>query len=245
LASIMNMSPGSTFTVAPPAGFDVPRVGLSTDKMEEAALLKRPEVVEAQYNERIGVYETRKALSKLLPGVELSLGGHYDSNSFLVNQHWTDVGLRVSWNLLNVLNAKTIRGVAQTQLEVAQQQRMALNMAVLTQVHIANLDYLSRVRQYETSNELSTIEQRILQFTRNAAQANAQGRLDEVRAATSALFAELRQYQSYGALQSAYGQLIATLGLDPLPDSVGGHDLKTLASAVKTSEQSWTQTVNP
>ena len=29
---------------------------------------------------------------------------------------------------------------------------------------------------------------------------------------------ELRLYQAYGELESAYGQLLATLGLDPLPD---------------------------
>ena len=245
LASVMNLEPGRPFSVVPAGALDVPPVSLATDKMEETALLRRPELVEAQYNERIGVLETRKALARLLPGVELSLGGHYDSNSYLVNNQWWDAGLRVSWNLLNVFNAGTIRGAAQAQLDVAKQQRLALNMAVLTQVHLAQLEYLARVRQYRMTRELDGVEQRILQQTRNAASASAQGKLEEIRASAAAMMSELRMYQTYGALQGAYGQMIATIGLDPLPQSVTAGDIKTLGEAVNSSEQSWTRTVNP
>lgn len=245
LASVMNLQPGQAFTVALSPAMDAPAVRLPTARMEEAALLRRPELVEAQYNERIGVLETRKALARLLPGLELSLGSHQDSNSFLVNDTWNEVGVRISWNLLNVFNADTIRGLAQAQLDVARQQRLALNMAVLTQVHLAHLDYLARARQYDLSQQSNTVEQRILQQTRNAASANTQGKLEEIRAATSAMTAELRLYQSYGSLQGAYGQVIATLGLDPLPDSVPAHDLKTLGDSVRASEKAWTEVVNP
>jgi outer membrane protein TolC len=247
LASVMNLSPGQPFTVVAPGAADMaaPSIGLPTDRMEEAALLRRPELVEAQYNERIGVLETRKAMARLLPGLELSLGAHTDSNSFLVNDTWSEAGLRISWNLLNVFNADTIRGVAQAQLDVVRQQSLALNMAVLTQVHLAHLEYLARARQYDLTQQVHTVEQRILQQTRNAASANAQGRLEEIRASASATMSELRVYQSYGALQGAYGQVLATLGLDPLPDSVAAHDVKTLGDAVRASEQAWTRVVNP
>ncbi len=245
LASVMNLSPGQRFSVVVPADTALPPIGISTEQMEQAAMLNRPELIEAQYNERIGLLETRKALARLFPGIELSLGGHYDSNSYLVSNEWSEVGLRVSWNLFNLLNARQIRGLAQLQLDVAKQQRLALSMAVLTQVHVAHLEYLGRARQYERTQELNTVEQRILTQTRNAATANAQGKLDEVRAAASAMMAELRLYQNYGAVQGAYGQMIATLGLDPLPDSVPSHDLKTLGNAVHASEIGWLKTVNP
>ena len=59
------------------------------------------------------------------------------------------------------------------------------------------------------------------------------------------MMSELRLYQSYGALQGAYGQLIATIGLDPLPESVNSHDIRSLGEAVKASEQNWIKTMNP
>lgn len=245
LASIMNLPPGESFAVAVDGALAAPRVSLAVDAMEESALLRRPELVEAQYNERIGLLETRKALARLLPGLEISAGHHYDSNSYLTHKQWSDMGLRVSWNLFNVLNASTIRGLAQGQLELARQQRLALNMAVLTQVHVARLDYLGRLKQFQLTEDLNKVEQRILQYTRNAASANSQGKLEEIRASASAMMSELRLYQTFGALQGAYGQLVATLGLDPLPESVPAHDLKTLGASVRASEASWTKTINP
>ncbi|XLM22326.1 TolC family protein, partial [Chromobacterium piscinae] len=105
LAAIMNVSPGQDFQIAPPADMPVPTLGIDIEKMEDMALLNRPEVVEAHYNSRISALETRKAIAKLLPGLEFSVGQHYDSNKFLINNAWSDAGLRISWNLLNLFSA--------------------------------------------------------------------------------------------------------------------------------------------
>lgn len=239
LASIMNLPPGKPFELAPPDALDTPTLAIAPEAMEETALLHRPELIEANYNERIGLNETHKALAKLLPGVQLSVGAHYDSNDFLVNNSWRDAGVQVSWNLLNLLNAKNIKGAAKAQYELAREQRLALNMAVLTQVHVAWIDYDSRRQQFELTRDLNDVEQRILEHTRNATNANAQGKLAEIRAATSALMSELRLYQSYAAYQGAYGQMIASLGLDPVPNAVAGHDLPTLEKAIADTEKQW------
>ena len=68
----------------------------------------------------------------------------------------------------------------------------------------------------------------------NQAASGAQSRLIEIRAATAALMAEYRRYQNYAALQSAYGQMIASIGIDPLPATVTGHDVKTLSQAIRS-----------
>lgn len=241
LASIMNLEPGRPFELAVPGDFDEPELAIAPEKMEETALLNRPELIEASYNERIGLNETHKAMAKLLPGIELSVGAHYDSNDFLVNNEWRDAGLQVSWNLLNLLNAKHIKAAAKAQYDLAHEQRLALNMAVLTQVHVAYIDYASRKQQFEWTQQLNAVEQRILEHTRNATAAQAQGKLTEIRAATSALMAKLKLYQSYAAYQGAYGQMIASLGLDPVPATVAGHDLSTLENAIRDTEQHWSE----
>ncbi len=239
LASLMNLEPGKPFTLVLPTQLNKPQFTLPMEKMEETALLRRPDLMEARYNERVSVVETRKALVKLFPGVELSFGPHYDSNSYLVNNSWNDAGLRVSWNLMNVFNASTIRNTAEAQLELATQQRLAMSMAVLTQTHVAYRDYTGRMRQFELSDEMDSVEQRLLAHARNVARSDAQGRLQEVRAAASALMSELRRYQSYGALQGAYGQVLATLGLDPLPETIDSHDLPAVRKAVMGMEARW------
>ncbi len=239
LAALMNLRPGQPFELSSPTNFVEPKLDIAPDKMEEIALLHRPELIEADYKERISVAETRKAIAKLLPGVELSLGGHYDSNSYVVNNKWGDAGFQISWNLLNLFNAHNVKAAAKAQYDLAREQRLALNMAVLTQVHVAWLDYNGRAQQFQLTQRLNDVEQRILQHTRNATASSAEGRLAEIRAATSALMTELRRYQSYAALQGAYGQMLASLGLDPVPPVVASHDLHALETAIRETEQKW------
>ncbi|OHX21551.1 transporter [Chromobacterium sphagni] len=243
LAAIMNVTPGQDFQIAVPADMPVPGLGMELDKMEEMALLNRPEVVEAHYNQRIGALETRKAIAKLLPGLEFSVGQHYDSNKFLVNNAWSDAGLRISWNLLNLFSAGPITRAADAQVAVDQAQRLALNMAVLTQVHVAYLDYRGRARQFELEHELNGVDQAIYEQTRNAVDSGATARLQGILADANAVFSSLRLFQTYGDLQNAYGQMGASLGLDPLPATTSGYDLASLSAAFRGSETKWQGTV--
>jgi len=239
LASLMNVSPGTDFELAPPQGFTVPTFQMPIDRMEETALERRPELIEANYNERISVNETKKAIAKLLPGIELQLGGHYDSNSFLVYHAWRAAGINVSWNLLNVLNAKNIRGLAAAQQDVAHAQRLALSMAVLTQVHVASADLAAKQRQFSLSQQINDVDGQILEHTHNATVASAQGKLEEIRAAMNAMMSGLRLYQSYGELESSYGQLLATLGLDPVPGNLVGNNIAAIEQSIADSEKRW------
>jgi outer membrane protein TolC len=239
LASLMNLEPGKDFTLAAGGDFKVPNFDMAMPKMEDVALQRRPELVEASYNERISVNETHKAMAKLLPGIEFNIGAHYDSNSFLVYNAWRAAGISVSWNLLNLLNAHNIRGTAQAQLDVAKMQRMALNMAVLTQVHVARSELAAKTRQFDLFKQMNDVDGQILEHTHNATVANAQGKLEEIRIATQAMMSELRLYQSYGELESAYGQMLATLGLDPVSDKLNGQDLASIEKSIEAAQQRW------
>jgi len=239
LASLMDLDPGTDFTLAPEETFSLPQFQMPVEQMEETALERRPDLLEARYNERIGIEEAHKALVKLLPGVELSLGTHYDSNSFLSYSTWQTAGVSVSWNLLNLLNARNIRHTAHAQLALAHEKQLSVTMAVLTQVHVARSDLDAKRHEFELMRQLNDVDQQILVHTRNAAEATAEGKLEEIRVATDAMIAELRVYETYGELQSAYGSLLATLGLDPVPDTVAGHDLATLEQSIAREQQHW------
>ena len=89
--------------------------------------------------------------------------------------------------------------------------------------------------------DLRDLGPRLRLWSRNATMANAQGKLEEIRAATSAMMSELRLYQSYGELESAYGQMLATLGLDPLPAETGKGDLKSIEQSIDREQARWAQ----
>ncbi|MDR3483008.1 MAG: hypothetical protein P4L91_20105, partial [Burkholderiaceae bacterium] len=50
------------------------------------------------------------------------------------------------------------------------------------------------------------------------------------------LYSDLRVQQNFGALQNAYGSILATLGTDPLPEEIGGHDVATLSKAMELAD---------
>jgi len=235
LSSLINVSPGQNYRLALPASMDKPKLPEDLSAMESRALYMRPELMEADYNKRISVNETRKAILRMLPGIEISAGWHYDSNSFLVWNNWLEGGARVAWNLINLINGPIQLQVANAQTEIALTNRLALSMAVLTQVHLAYYDFLSKERQYDLSKELQEIDAGINQHTQNAFIAGSQGRLNAIRASIGSMMADFRSYQNYAALQNAYGQISATVGVDPIPEEVKAHDVKTITEAVRIS----------
>ena len=53
-------------------------------------MMRNPELSELRYEARISVDETHKSMLKLLPGINLSYAGNFDSNSFLVHHWWAE-----------------------------------------------------------------------------------------------------------------------------------------------------------
>ena len=209
--------------------------------LEQQALALRPELREQDYQARIGAAETRKAMLRLLPGLEFSAGGHYDSNSFLVNQSWADYGVKVTWNLFNVLSAPTAIDVAKASEEVTRARRQAMSMAILAQLHVANANFHEARRQFATSQQLAALDEQIVEQLRNRRQAQGIGELELIQGELNALNAQLRRDLAYAELRNSYGQLFASVGLDPLPQALPDDRLSVIATALSDSESAWAQ----
>lgn len=241
LATLMNLPIGESYELAEPdmALLTVPKLTNDVAALEVMALTRRPELIEAAYESRIGELETRKAMARLLPGLEIDFSGRTESNSFLVEQSWYETGLRVTWNLLSLPARFKAVEFAELQEDFAEQQRLAISMAVLSQVHLSHLDYQTALRNYSRAQELASIEGRIAQAISVAAQARAQSPLEQIRAETNAMFAEVRQFETYSAVQAAAGRIHATLGLDPLPESVPSHSVEGLSEVIERTLMEW------
>lgn len=241
LATLINLPMGTEFTLAAPTDYEVPSLRVALERLEEVALTNRPELREQDYQARISAAETRKAMLRLLPGLEFSAGGHYDSNSFLVNQSWADYGVKITWNLFNAISAPAAIDVAKAGEAVAEARRQAMSMAILAQVHVANANFHEAQRQFDTSQQLANIDAQIADQMRNRYRAQAIGELDLIQAELTALQADLRRDLAYAELRNSYGQLFASTGLDPLPETLPSTDLDAIAQALAASETRWQQ----
>ncbi|GIZ12892.1 hypothetical protein NCCP436_23080 [Pseudomonas sp. NCCP-436] len=239
LATLINLPLGTQIELAPPDGYEVPELRINLDVLEQEALVSRPELREQDYQARISAAETRKAMLRLLPGLEFSAGGHYDSNSFLKNQSWADYGVKVTWNLFNVLSAPAAIDVAKAGQDVADARRQAMSIAVLAQLHVANANFHEAQRQFQTSQQLAGLDGQILEQLRNRRQVQGIGELELIQGELNTLQTQLRRDLAYAELRNSYGQLFATVGLDPLPESIESDSITDLATALATREAQW------
>jgi outer membrane protein TolC len=215
LATLMNLPPGQKFELAANSSMDMPVLSETLEVMETLALKMRPELMEARLQERINLYETKKAIARMLPGIDLNVGKYMDTNSFLYNPNWIEGGARLTWNLMSLITGPAQYKVAKSQVEVSRMSRLALSMAVLTQVHVAYMDFFSKSRQYELADQIQQLDARIYRIAKNETITGAQNRLNEIRTGVGSIMTEYRRYQNYASLQNAYGQLQVSIGVPP------------------------------
>lgn len=243
LASLMNLPLNTDYQLAMPdeSAMVIPELKVDLARLEETALVSRPELREQDYQARISAAETRKAMLRMLPGLEFSVGGHYDSNSFLVNQSWADAGMKVTWNLFNVLSGPAAQETAEAGQVVAETRRQAMSMAILAQLYVAKANFNEAARQYQTSSQLQQLDSQIAEQLQNRFKTGGIGELEVIQSELNALSASLRRDLAYAELRNAYGQLFATVGLDPLAKPLASGSLIGVSQALQQSEQEWEQ----
>lgn len=243
LASLMGLPPGTHFQLAriDRDDLEVPQVQLELEQMEELALLNRPEIIESHYQQRISALEVRKALLQRFPSLGVESSYNYDSNSFVVNQTWADIGANLSWNLVNLASARATRRQMELREDIVEMQRLSLSMAALTQVNVSYQHYIRARRAFEQAQLLDEIEARIYDHVRIAAESEAQSALQRIRAEMSAVYAEVNSLRAYADVHGAVANLYVSLGIDPLPETVESHDLASLTASIRDVLQDWSR----
>ncbi|OAI20974.1 transporter [Methylomonas koyamae] len=244
LTGLINLPPNQDYQLADVAAGAWPGIAtpqLSQEQLDELALQLRPELRQEMYQTRIGSAEVKKAMLRLLPGVEVQLGGNYDSNSYLLNQSWGEIGTQISKNLFELLSAPQAIATAETQESLANSRRLAAHMAILTQVRLARQQLALSENQLKLTSELDDINQQIHHHVLNSELTEAMSSLERIRTSVDSVLSELQRHQSYADSQDALGKLYVSLGFDPLPATMADDSVDTLARAIEAIDQDWAQ----
>jgi len=248
LGALMGLPPGEPFEVELPTLETLkapPRLDLDVEALETYALLNRPELLEESYNQRISADETWRSLLRLLPGIDVNAALRYDSNSFLLNQRWADYGARISWNLINIVSAPSIKAHAEAQEDLVVLRRQALSVAVLSQVRVAMLQFRELDQEFGLTAEQADLDDRILTQYANSGQAGQTGELGVIQAEVTGLLSDLRRDLVFADLHNAYARVMVSAGVDPLPGNmVPSTDLPALINAVDQGLGSWQERAN-
>lgn len=203
------------------------------EALELRALTQNADLREQIYQRRVAATEARKVVARAYPNLTLSLGANHDSDSYLVNPGWAEAGLQLGMNLLNLLALPAQQRTAQAAIDLADQRRLAAHVAVIAQVHVAREQLSGAQRQFERADALWQLDSRIAEQTAKREEANAGSKLDRVAAQTTSIVSLLRRYQAMAQWHAAASRLMATLGMDPLPQSSDDLTLDALRGQVR------------
>ncbi|WP_159916538.1 TolC family protein [Pantoea sp. 18069] len=243
LRALMSVAPGVKFTLAEQSELPLPRVPASIEALEKMALEHRPEIMEEWYRKRVTENDIKAAKVLLWPNISFDAGWQYDSNKYSYNNDWIDTGVRVSWNLLKLAQYPALQNAQRAQNETDDMRRMALSMAVLTQVRVGVQRYGLSLSELKFAEESMQVDQRLLNYANAAAKSQFDSELEVIRTEARALLGEYQRYASYSNAQAAWGRLYNSVGLDILPATVESHDVKTLAHSMQSTMAQWQKAV--
>ena len=243
LANLLGLMPDQEFVLV---NTDNPltELDLSIQDQEEAALFSRPELLEIRYQEKVTAAEARASMLSLFPSLTFNATWTYDSNKYLLNKNNAEYGALFGVNLLNVFQAGNINDVNKINEQIIEEQRLALSMAVLSQVHIANINYAQSLREYSNAKHYLTVAQRINEIIGNAQKISRFGELEVIREEASLLVARLRNDIAYAELQYSLGSLYSSVGMNFIPDNLAEISEEELAIALTASLNNWTKKYN-
>ncbi len=219
-------------------------LNMTLEEQEEAALFSRPELLEVRYQEKVTAQEAKASMLSLFPSLQFNATWTYDSNKYLLNKDNVEYGAVFGANLLNIFQASNINDINQINEKLIEEQRLAVSMAVLSQVHIANINYAQSLREYSNAKHYLSVAQRINDLITNAQKISRFGELEMIREEASLLVSRLRNDIAYAELQYSLGTLYSSVGMNFTPENLSQISDSELAMALKENLNRWTKKYN-
>ncbi|MBR7158058.1 MAG: TolC family protein [Alphaproteobacteria bacterium] len=191
-------------------GFFIPELS----KLENQALINRPENLIGDYNVKMNASEVRKDAAKLFPKTNLGAKLRYNPAGEYP-QSWQEDIADVS---LNIMNIPVSRDDSDTDLSMQRKQRTAINMGILAEVNIA---YRRIKEASEAMDAASTLQAKYQKEWEEAAEKEKEGaisRPDLVKALANKVIADLKRDFAFAELKSAESALNLAAGLNFIKD---------------------------
>jgi outer membrane protein TolC len=206
-----------------------------TELLENMALERNADLREVQHQTRIARDETRKVLARMFPNLTFSISAKYDTDSYQVHKSWEDASFQLSFNLMNLFTGPAQMRLAEAGVALADQRRMVMQMAVLTQVHLGTLNWQNAQKQHQRAQQIWAVDDRLAKLAAAREQALMRGSLETVNAQASALLSQFRRYQAVAQVQVTESRLRAVMGLEFDDANVDRWALKDIAEKIAQS----------
>lgn len=235
LAALMSLPPDEAFTLAETKENKLAPVPNKERliELEELALLQRPELREEDYTKRITAAEARKQMLSFLPNFNIASGFNTNTNDYAYNNSWRQSSVGVTWNLLKLISLPAVKRTLDQQVKVDEARRLALSMAVVTQLRISMERYRLAVEDYKLAETAADVDKRLAAHTKASMSAKLASELEVIRTEARAVLGAYQKANAYASAQVAFGRLYNSLGFDPLDeDFAKDHTIAEIAESV-------------
>lgn len=216
LAALMNLRPGESYELLIPdkSVHILNNIDIPIDVLEQLALESRPELRTIYYKQRINSKETKAAILSLMPNLNLHLGKNYSSNDYLYHNNWLGFGSQVSWNLLKLFSLPSINRQTDAKDKLLGARRLAMSMAVMTQIHVSLASYEYSKREFNTTETFYSIQRDILEEMNKGMAAKKVTEQSFIREEMNMMVAEVEYDMAYADIENSYANVFSALGVD-------------------------------
>lgn len=240
LAEHLNIRPGTPFKLATTTlASAMPVLPMSLAEMEKHALENRPELRVEDYNERMSEWQAREALFDMLPGAKVTAGQNYSSDTFNLTPNWISTGFQLGMNIFDLFSGTSKMDEAEKRGELARQQRLAVTLAVMTQTHMAYIQFRNASQQMRLAREVARADRRLSRLVASDTDFVNTDYFEAVRLATRQLQSEADEHQTQVELITAHSDVMHAIGLNVLPDNLRSDNVEELTAAVSKVTARW------
>ena len=175
----------------------------------------------------------------MVPGVSLFTGYNFDSNRFLVNNTWNELGVKATMSLFNLINGPMQIQAANTKVDVTRTRRLAQTVAALVQIHLSYYQYKQALEDYAYSSKITRLEGQIFSIAKNERSLEVQSKLTLIRRSVSAVRAEIEHDRILSDIYMYWGNMYFSLGGDLVPQNFTDENLAAMTTAVRERMDHW------
>lgn len=238
LAALIGVPPSTDFTLANSesdmmSAHSLPKLSTSRQDLEVLALLIRPEMREHTLLKRVAARGSTVSVMETFPGIGGIVGYNYDSNSFLDDESWASFSFGLTQNLMNLFTLPIRLEQDKNREQLADMQRMAMVATVLTQLSIADTRYDIATDNYGLLKRMMGVNTRLIEYTKSRPEKTTLGDGLLLAAEMDQILTRVRLHRAYAEGQNAFGRIVSTLGLDPLPPGLEEKNIPELSNIIE------------
>lgn len=187
------------------------------EKLDAITLVNRPELRSQDYQRRIAKLGIKAAIFQALPTLTINAGNNYNSNSFLLNNLWSDRLVDASWNFFSLFSLPNSLKKARTQTRFESLKLMALTLGALNETRLAYTHYQTLAKETMVARKQTENAKRMYYLAHNRQVASLASKQQVLLAKLHYIFAKMDEIILLSDLSTALGELYLFSGFDVLP----------------------------